>query len=427
MLAATPTLADHVKAYGPMPSTDERTRDQPGGLIDEIERSGLRGRGGGWFPTHVKLRAVVESSAGRSRLSRTRRPVLIANGMEGEPASSKDAVLLATSPHLVLDGIDAAAATIGATDAFVALHRGSPAIDIVQRALDERPPGAVPITLVTPPARYVASEESALSHWVGEGRALPVHPDRPFQRGAAGRPTLVQNVETLAHLALIARHGGRWFASIGDSAAPGTTLVSVGGAVATPGVIEVPTGTPVSALLERAGGATAAVQGVLTGGYGGSWIPADAARRATWDPNGLQAQGGTIGASILWVVAGDACPLREMDAVVAWMAGESAGQCGPCMFGLPSLSEDLHAICDAPADDLALKRLDTRLGLVAGRGGCKHPDGVARFVATGLATFADEADLHAAGSCSATHPAASLLPVPAIRDHLADPDGRDFR
>ena len=427
MLATGPTLEEHLQAYGPRPLTDARVKDQPGRLIDEIERSGLRGRGGGWFPTHVKFRAVVESSAGRSRISRTRRPVLIANGMEGEPASSKDAALLAASPHLILDGMEAAAATIGATDAFLAIHRGSPVIEGVQRALAERPSGAVAITLVTPPARYVASEESALSNWVGEGRALPVHPDRPFQRGASGRPTLVQNVETLAHLALIARHGGEWFASVGDPAAPGTTLVSVGGAVATPAVIEVPTGTPVRELLERAGGATAPVIGVLTGGYGGSWMSADAALAANWDPSSLQAGGGTIGASILWAVGGDVCPLQEMDAVVGWMAGESAGQCGPCMFGLPSLSDDLHAVAVAPADDLALKRLDTRLGLVAGRGGCKHPDGVARFVATGLEAFSDETALHAEGRCSSASAPSHLLPVPPARDHLADPDGRDFR
>lgn len=428
LLKATgPTLADHLEAYGPLPPTDARVKDRPGGLIDEIEKSGLRGRGGGWFPTHVKFRAVVDSSAGRSRVSRTRRPVLIANGMEGEPASSKDAVLLAMSPHLVLDGMEAAAATIGATEAFLAIHRGSPVIDVVQRAIAERPSGKVTITLVTPPARYVASEESALSHWVGDGRALPVHPDRPFQRGAAGRPTLVQNVETLAHIGLIVRHGGEWFASVGDPAAPGTTLVSIGGAVATPGVIEVPTGTPVSELIARAGGETAPVLGVLTGGYGGSWMSAEAALNATWDPSSLQAGGGTIGASILWVVAGDVCPLQEMDAVVAWMAGESAGQCGPCMFGLPSLSEDLHAVAQAPADELALKRLDSRLGLVVGRGGCKHPDGVARFVATGMSAFADETALHAEGRCSSTSMAPRLLPVPAVRDHLADPNGRDFR
>jgi NADH:ubiquinone oxidoreductase subunit F (NADH-binding) len=206
---------------------------KPGALVDELQTAGLRGRGGGWFPTSRKFHAVVESAAARHALSGGRRSVVIANAMEGEPASSKDAVLLSHSPHLVLDGIQAAARTIGATNAYIAVHRGSPLIATIDAAIAERGSlDTVPVELITPPARYVASEESALAHWAGDGVATPVYGERPFQSGMNGRPTLVQNAETLAHIALIARHGGAWFASVGDPAAPGTTLVSVGGAVA---------------------------------------------------------------------------------------------------------------------------------------------------------------------------------------------------
>lgn len=100
-LATSPSLAQHLADYGPLPQVPERQGSTPGRLVDEVERAGLRGRGGGWFPTHIKLRAVVTSSAERGILSRTRQPVVIANGMEGEPASSKDAVLISHSPHLV--------------------------------------------------------------------------------------------------------------------------------------------------------------------------------------------------------------------------------------------------------------------------------------------------------------------------------------
>lgn len=426
-LGSPPSLTEHLRTFGPMPRIDARSGSAPGSLVDEVERAGLRGRGGGWFPTHLKLRAVVESSASRGRLSRTRQPIVIGNGMEGEPASSKDVVLLTSSPHLVLDGIEAAARTIGATEAFITVHRGSSAIPALERAIAERPDTELPITLDTPPARYVASEESALSHWIGDGVAQPVYPDRPFQKGAGGRPTLVQNVETLAHLGLIARHGGDWFAAVGAPSAPGTTLVSIGGAVRHPGVLEVPTGTTVAQLLERAGGATSTIRGFLTGGYGGGWVAAEGFAETPWDPDAMRSAGAVIGASILWAVGEEVCPLDELDRVVHWMAGESAGQCGPCVFGLPALSEDVHSLASRAVDPGRDARLQRHLTLVTGRGGCKHPDGVARLVATGLDAFAEEVTQHSMGRCTAAAGLGARLPVPPARVAVIDGAGKDFR
>jgi NADH:ubiquinone oxidoreductase subunit F (NADH-binding) len=432
-LGTSASLAQHLTDVGPCPTVVGRRGATPGPLTDEVERAGLRGRGGGWFPTHLKLRAVTESSDSRARLSRSRHPVVIANGMEGEPASGKDAVLLTHSPHLVLDGISLAAATIGATDAFIAVHRGSAVVPALEAALDEREAAGIdslPIRIVTPPARYVASEESALAHWVGDGRATPVYPERPFQSGAASRPTLVQNVETLAHLALIARFGGDWYAQVGAASAPGTTLVSVGGAVHQPGIVEVATGTPVGGILDRCGGTTSAIRGYLTGGYGGGWVAAGGFDTVAWDPDSVRAGGGVIGASVLWAVGESTCPLEEMARVTAWMAGESAGQCGPCMFGLPSVAEDVRSLALRNADDASMKQLATRLRLVSGRGGCKHPDGTARFVSTGLNAFEDEVLLHLDGRCSVAghrmRSDAHALPVPPVRLATLDADGRDF-
>ena len=425
-------MDEHRRLHGPLPVVGRPRRGEPGDLVAEVERSGLRGRGGGWFPTHVKLRAVTESADARGPLSRTRRPVVIANGMEGEPASGKDAALLASSPHLVLDGIHLAARTVGATDAFIAVHRGSPLIPILESALDERSAVGTddpPIQLVTPPARYVASEESALSHWVGDGVATPVFPDRPFARGAAGRPTLVQNAETLAHLALIARHGGDWFASVGAPSAPGTTLVTVGGAVHRPGVVEVPTGTSVADVLAACGGPTGPARGYLTGGYGGAWVAAHGFDAIAWEPESVRDAGGVIGASVLWALDEQACPLEELARVSAWMAGESAGQCGPCMFGLPALSDDVRSLALRHVDEAGMKQLGDRLRLVSGRGGCKHPDGTARFVATGMTAFDDEVALHLDGRCSVAgrRPDRDVgLPVPPTRLPSLDVNGRHY-
>lgn len=431
-LTTTLGLTGHLSRHGDLPDLPPRRGATPGALVDTVERAGLRGRGGGWFPTHVKMRGVVQSSSSRSRLSPKRQPIVVANGMEGEPASHKDATLLAAQPHLVIDGLVLAARAVGAPEAVLAVHRGSPLARSLTVALDQRAAAGVDpveVRLVTPPARYVASEESALAHWIGAGLATPVYPERPFTSGVDGRPTLVQNVETLAHLALIARYGADWFAEVGAPEAPGTTLVTVGGAVRMSGVLEVETGTPVAEILERCGGTTAPVRGYLTGGYGGAWVPADGFDRVAWEPESVRAASGVIGAGVLWALGDDTCPLDELARVSSWMAGESAGQCGPCLFGLPAVAQDVVALAVHEADGPTLQRLQTRLGLVTGRGGCKHPDGTARFVATGLTAFADEVALHANGACSVArrHQHASGLPVPAVRDAIDDHDRKDLR
>ena len=419
------SAAVHVAHFGAMPVVPRAQRGTPGALVDQIERAGLRGRGGGWFPTARKVRAVVDSAATHGRLSAGRHPVLVANAMEGEPAARKDATLLSRVPHLVLDGVAAAAATVGAKHAFIAVHRGSSLVRALDRALAERD-DEVRVEVITPPARYVASEESALSHWAGDGIATPVFGARPFDAGVRGRPTLVLNAETLAHLALIARHGGDWFAQVGDPQAPGTTLVSVAGAVGRPGVIEVPTGTPTADIIELAGGLTGPVTGLLTGGYGGSWARAADLLATDWTPESVASAGGVIGAGVLVAVPDSTCALAEIARVTQWLAGESAGQCGPCRFGLPAISDDLAALAGVGASPADLDELTRRLPLVVGRGGCKHPDGAARFVATGLQVFADEVERHLAGQCSAAS-GPSILPVPVGRPTPVDRPGKELR
>lgn len=421
--------ARHLAWFGELPALDRARSAQPGSLIDEIEASGLRGRGGGWFPAARKWRAVLDSCA--SRRGAARRPEVIVNAMEGEPASHKDATLIGHAPHLVLDGAVAAAVTLGARRAHIAVHRGSAAEGILRRAIDERGGrDAVTLELITPPARYVASEESALAHWAGGGLATPVFGERPFSSGMKGRPTLVQNAETLAHVALIARYGAPWFREVGHPDSPGTTLVTIGGAVRNPGVVEVPTGIEVPDLLLRAGGLLGPVDGFLTGGYGGAWVDADRLLSCAWEVDSVRSAGGVLGAGVLWAMDPRTCPLVELDRVLQYMAGESAGQCGPCRFGLPSLADDLHALAHGPSgsgdpDPAAAERLERRLALVVDRGGCRHPDGVARFASTGLAVFSDEVQRHRAGHCSAPH-AAGTLPVPPARPAPVSAPGKDF-
>ena len=233
-LPETALLAGHRQLYA-RPESSRRGRAH---LVKLVEQAGLRGRGGAAFPTGTKLRAVAEGG---------RRSVVVVNGTEGEPASRKDAMLLQVRPHLVLDGAAHAAASVGASEIYVCIDRQNGAcLQSVGRALQERrqyEADAVAITLLATPPRYVAGEETALVHWINGGDAKPTNtPPRPFERGVGGRPTLVSNVETFAHVAQIAQFGAGWFRSMGTTAEPGTALATVTGAVAKPAVYEVPMG-----------------------------------------------------------------------------------------------------------------------------------------------------------------------------------------
>ncbi len=398
-------LRAHDDRYGPVRLWGEA-------LAGEVERSGLTGRGGGAFPAGRKLRAVAER-AGR------RGSVVVANGMESEPVSAKDASLLARAPHLVLDGIALAAGAVSATQAHLCVSRPAQA-DALSAAIAERAGrDQVPVTVAVVPDRYVASEESALVHYLNGGPAVPLFvPPRPFERGVQGRPTLVANVETLANVALIARHGAGWFRSVGVPDAPGSALVTVSGAVPRPGVYEIVLGTPLRDVLALASGAPAApspsapaapspsapagVQAVLAGGYFGSWL---AGRRALDVPASgpaLQAAGASFGAGILLVLPPGGCGLAETARIVRYLAGQSAGQCGPCLYGLPEIAAALEAIAfgGGSATRRALRELRELFGLVEGRGACHLPDGAARLAVSALRAFADDLRGHERGPCA---------------------------
>ncbi len=396
--AADPGLETHLIRWGEL---SFRPR-----LLDELDASGLVGHGGAWFPVATKWRAVATASR--------RRPVVVANGAEGEPASRKDALLLSQAPHLVLDGLALAASTLGARQAIAYV----PALSIptVEAALAERRAHGVDpivIELVESPDTFLAGQESAVVNELG-GRRGPTPSFAGLttirDRGLGGRPTLVQNVETLAHVALVARFGADWFRGVGTDENPGTMLLTLNGKHA-PLVVEAALGSSLLAatgLTEREMDHTS---GFLLGGYGGAWVTPAAFRKLPISEKAARQAGATLGAGVIARLPHDVCPLAEMADVVRYMEGQGAGQCGPCVHGLSELASLLDRLAYGGPGGPGLKQILEICHLVDGRGACRHPDGVARFVRTGLAVFADEAGSHhRRGPCRQTQ-SARVLPV----------------
>ena len=389
-------LAAHLERHGALvqhPSSDQWRE----ATLGEIERAGLVGHGGAAFPTGQKLRAL---------LAHRGRPFVIANGTEGEPASMKDRVLLARSPHLVLDGAALAASLVGAGEIIMVVHRDVRAS--VDAGVGGTPSGygltARSFRVVTAADGFVAGEASAVVNWVGRATPIPLgKAPRMTERGLQGRPTLVQNVETLAHLGLVGRHGAEWFRQVGTADEPGTMLVTLAGSLVAPGVFEVAIGTRTSDVLELAGGPSAPIQALLIGGYFGTWLPAPAALSAPFSTGGL---GVGLGAGLIVALPAAGCGVVETARLVRYLASQSAGQCGPCKFGLPAIAEQLELLAEGMPvryDDLT-RWVDE----IEGRGACGHPDGVARHIRSALDVFGHEVSEHLAGRCSASERQATL-------------------
>jgi len=392
-------LATHLATYGPLPSSSA-------GLIAAVTDAAVVGRGGSGFPTGLKMAAVAK---------RGRRPVVVANGTEGEPASLKDRTLMMQVPHLVFDGVSVAAAALDAVEAIVCIDSAHGQVaSVMADALAQRVAARidrVPIRLELSPNRYVAGEETALIHWINGGDAKPTAtPPRPFEKGVKGKPTLLDNVETLADVALVARFGAAWYRSRGGVNEPGSLLTTISGGVTTAGVYEVATNTTLANALEHAGADLSRVSALLVGGYFGTWIPTFMASQLTFTHESLRAIGGSIGCGAVFALPDHVCGLTETARITRWLADQNAGQCGPCVNGLPAIADALDQLVSGSLNAaMARERLNHLFVLVEGRGGCRHPDGVVRMVRSALATFAADIERHVSGLLCAVTPA--MLPT----------------
>ncbi|GAA1583589.1 hypothetical protein GCM10009828_004610 [Actinoplanes couchii] len=378
-------------AHGPLPALTGAE------IIAMARDAGITGRGGAGFPVWRKLSAV----AGTGRPA-----VVIANAAEGEPAAGKDKALLTTAPGLILDGLQLVARATGAKS----VHFYGPAAALGPIGALVRRRGEA-VELHAAPDAFVSGEESAVVGAVSGRGAVPADKRvRITESGVGGAPTLVQNVETLAHLALIARYGPAWFRSAGTVDEPGTFLATVSGSVNRPGiVVEAGYGVPLGDLITAAGRrvlaaasdrvSAAGIQAVLIGGYHGGWVPADPTLPVSREM--LAPYRAAPGAGVVIALPAGSCGLTETARIANYLAGEVAGQCGPCVNGPPRMAETLADLArrrNRPGLPAEVERLAR---LVSGRVACRHPDGTARLVVSAMRAFDADVSAHLAGRCLA--------------------------
>ncbi|MEI2732081.1 MAG: NADH-ubiquinone oxidoreductase-F iron-sulfur binding region domain-containing protein [Dermatophilaceae bacterium] len=379
-----PSLEAHRATVGPLP---EVTLDR---LLETTGQVALRGRGGAGFPFATKLRVAAAR----------RRPVVVVNAAEGEPASAKDAALAVVAPHRVLDGAALTARALGAREVHVVVPTDRPGAWVaLETAAQERVEVGEPLRWRIHPAdtAFVAGQARAVVELL-DGRAnLPVTAWVPEAvSGHRGRPTLLSNAETWAHVAALIRLGVERYAAYGTPEEPGTTLLTLSADHGRPRVLEVAFGTPWTSVLT-----SGQLDGpVLVGGYHGTWAAPGALRERAVSRVDLADHGLALGAGVVLPMPAGGCPVRRTAAIVDYLADESAGRCGPCRNGLPALAAEMGALARADTS-VSHQRVRDLADLVSGRGACAHPDGTARLVRTLLTACEDEVAAHLGGVCRA--------------------------
>lgn len=389
LATSTESLADYVAGGGYQELTD------PAALLEQIDLSGLVGRGGAAFPMAVKLRAVRDN--GR----RAGGAFVVANGEEGEPASVKDRWLLRHRPHLVLDGLRLAARIVAADRAY--LYVSDPrAAQVARDALAEAdgPADSPAVDVVTVVSGYVAGEESAAVRVINGGPAKPTDkPPRTFEHGVAALPTAVCNVETLANLPFLLRHGAQTYRSVGTSTSPGTFQATVTGGGRPAALYELPHGTSFPELLDLYGTPRDALRGVLMGGYFAGLMNTEVLE-TTLDHETMRRLGSGLGCGAIALIT-DECPIAVAASVMAYFDRENAGQCGSCFNGTAAMAAVTGALRDGAATAEDVTRLERWSVVLRGRGACATLDAATNVAATLLRSFPQEVARHLDNACTA--------------------------
>ena len=391
----------------------------PSDVIDEVDAAGLRGRGGAGFPTGRKWRSVVEAA------NEDGAPVyIVANGAEGEPGTYKDRVLLERNPYLFVEGLLIARHAVGAQRAYVGiksrftrpLQRLRDALEQVQQA---GWPGAELVEIVAGPDAYLFGEEKAMLEVI-EGklplpRILPPYQTGLFATMSRSNPTVVNNIESLAHVATILRHGADWFREVGTDSSPGTMIFTVTGDVGAPGVHELPLGTPLRALLDITDAGD--VLAIYSGTSNAVITPEMLDTPLGFDEMAAIDTG--LGSGGFVVYDTDRCIVKVTATLSRFLALESCGQCLACKLGTAEIFDRLDALVRGEGTHADIDEVRRRTETVTDQNRCYLPVGAALVVRSTIDTFADAFAAHVG---RASDPAVAV-PVPKI-SALDPPTGR---
>ncbi len=374
----------------------------PGEIIEEVKNSGLRGRGGAGFPTGLKWSFISRETPGQK--------YVVCNSDEGEPGTFKDRDILRYNPHALIEGMAIAGYTIGA-DAGYNYIRGEfwEPYERFEAALAEaREAGflgknilgsGVDFELYTHlgAGAYICGEETALLESLEGKKGQPRYkPPFPAHYGLYGRPTIINNTETLASIPDILRNGGDWFREIGVENSGGPKLFSVSGNVNKPGNYEVPLGTPFADLLELAGGVPDGrkLKAVIPGGSSAPVIPGDMMMDLTMDYDAIAKAGSMLGSGAVIVMDDSNCMVRVLDRISYFYYEESCGQCTPCREGTGWMWRVVHRIENGQGAAADLDLLDDVAAKIQGRTICALGDAAAMPVAGFVKHFRDEFQYH---------------------------------
>jgi len=388
-------------------------------IIDELERAGLRGRGGAGFPTSRKWRGVLETAASAGgRLS------LVANAAEGEPGTYKDRVLIEQQPYAFLEGICIALHATGADAAYIGIkEKFTGPVARLQTALSEVRdagwPGADRVQVVLGPDSYLFGEETGMLEVI-EGKLPMPRISRPYEQGlnattSVPNPTIVNNVETLSHVAWILANGADWFRQAGTPSSPGTMVFTVVGDVANPGVYELALGTSLRTLLVDIAGATdikAIYSGVSTQVLTPDRLDVPLGFDEMREVHAGMGSGGFI------VYDASRSIVDVLATLIRFLAIESCGQCNACKLGNIAMYEELAKVQRGEATQADLETLLRRSHTVTDGNRCFLPVGSQLLVASTMQAFVDEF----VATVERGEPTPDDVPTPLV-DHIDEADG----
>ena len=384
----------------------------PAQVLDRVDQANLNGRGGAGFPAAQKWKFMADPAEAPG----TGPNYLIVNGDEMEPGAFKDRFLLEALPHQVIEGAIITAYATHATVAYVLIRdEYRPGIAAMKRAIAEAEAAGLlgrdilgsgfSLTMKVKPSagRYIVGEETALIESLEGKRAVPrKRPPFPAQSGLFGRPTTVNNVETISLVPHILANGPQWFRALSRTEEGGTKLYAVSGRVNKPGLIEAPMGTTARELIERSGGLSG--NGKLRcfqPGGGASGFLEEAELDLPLDFGHCKTAGSMFGTGTMIVLDQTACPIGVLARHQRFYARESCGWCTPCRDGLPWVARILDALEEGTAEpgDLEILRMTAAEAGPRGRSFCDLMGGAMAPLATGLARFGDLFEAHLDGGC----------------------------